>query len=99
MSSIPKVKSSSVDSVREGYEREGIPYVENMIDIIIDKQPVIAEQISGLLNHLSEKMDGNIDEDLKSYILENVGFRSFAIIKSLYIQEEVDELEECFSET
>lgn len=92
---IPKVKHSSVDSVRDAYDREGIPYIKNMINEIAEKQPVIAEQISGLLHHLEERMEnGGVDEKLQSYILENIGYRSFAMFKSLYIQKEVNELEE-----
>ncbi len=92
---IPKVQSSSVDSVREAYDREGMTYVDNMMNEVFKKQPVITSQIAELLGHLDSVMENaKIEEEMRSYILENVGYRSFAMVKSLYIQEEVNELEE-----
>lgn len=92
---IPKVKPSSIDSVGDAYDREGVPYIKAMMDEIATKQPIIVAQIALLLRHLDDKMEnGNVDENLHSYILENIGYRMFAMIKSLYIQEEVNNLEE-----
>ncbi len=95
MSLIPKIEKGAVISVKDGFDREGDVYITNMMDQIYKLQPLLTKEIGAFLYHIQDKMtEDGATEELTSYVCENVGYRMFAMLKSLYIQEEVNELEE-----
>lgn len=95
MSNIPEVIEASADNVRRNFERLGMQYVFDIIDDIDAKQPMITREIHDTLKFLREVLSKtDLPKDVVTNILDNLGYRMFAIIKSMYIQEEVNDLEE-----
>ena len=102
MSNIPEVKIQSTENVRLSYDREGKKYIESVIDEMNKKQPMIIYETLKLLDHLDKKLrHDNVNQTeeekervdrLADYVIENVGYMVVSILKSLYIQEEANEL-------
>jgi len=94
MSNIPEVMASSADNVRLNFERLGDKYLFDIVDVIAEKQPMITTEIYSTLKFIEAKLSQQgISEEIIYNIMDNVVYRMFAILKALYIQEEVNGLE------
>lgn len=95
MSNIPKVMGSSADNVRRNFERLGNEYIFDIINDINIKQPMLTIEILETLAWIELALTtAEVPQEIIENILDNMGYRMFAILKSLYIQEEVNDLEE-----
>ena len=95
MSKIPEVMESSAENVRQNFERLGDQYIFDIINDIAEKQPMITGEFHSTLQFIKDKLSKyDIPKEIVSNLMDNVVYRMFAILKSLYIQEEVNDLEE-----
>lgn len=95
MSNIPEVMGNSADNIRRNFERLGDEYIFSIINDINTKQPMITDEIYETLEWVEVILtEADVKQEIIDNILDNLGYRMFAIIKSLYIQEEVNDLEE-----
>ena len=91
--SIPTVKAESLDNVLSGYDRNPQKYMRELTEDLNIKQPIITFEITQTLLFLMKKLKGNVDAKIVNMVVETVGYKMLEMMKALYIQEEVDELE------
>lgn len=90
---IPEIKTSTIRNILNDAEKDSV-YVESMIGDLYDKQPVLIREIIGFAHRLIEFVEKlGIDEDSAVRLCESVTFTYVAIIKSMYVQQEIDEFE------